>query len=160
MELRHADLRLKVGHLKEAGELYRKMAEVFLEKDMKKEAIEAFRKLKVLSTPDIDQLMALGDLLCDQGDLDGAEEEYRSALKLDINNLIALSGLAEVCLKKGGYRDAIIAYNKILTLNPGDITIKEKLCDMHISRVINRRQSRSAWKWPSTIIQIIVPKKP
>ena len=125
-----AELYMRIGHLNEASEQFRRVGAHFLKSGFKKEAADAFRKLKLLGSADQNIIMTLGNLDIELGNLDAAESAFRDALKLDINNADALTGLGRVCYEKGAYRDAMLAFSKIVKINTRDIKAKEKLADL------------------------------
>lgn len=61
------------------------------------------------------------------GDNDKAKDYYMQAVKLDTNNINALSGLAGNYLKTGDKKKAVEFYNKILKINPNDRNSRRKI---------------------------------
>jgi len=126
-----ADSFMVEGRMDRAEAQYRMLAEKFREAGRKDKAADALRKVKVLITPDSPLLMALGNLYMELQNYDAAETEFRGALKLNINDVAALKALGTVCLAKGAFRDSILAFNKVINLDPQDLYSKEQIGNIH-----------------------------
>lgn len=61
------------------------------------------------------------------GNNDKAKDYYMQAVKLDSNNINALSGMAGNYLKTGDKKKAVEYYNKILIINPNDRNSRRKI---------------------------------
>jgi tetratricopeptide (TPR) repeat protein len=127
-----AEIYMRQGQIKEAADKYRELGRVFMKEGAREKAFDAYRKLKVLVTnPDSEILVTLGNLYMEHGTYDQAESEFREALKLNINDMGALNSLGMVCQKKGSFRDAILAFTKVQKLNPGDMNATERLAELN-----------------------------
>ncbi len=83
-----------------------------------------------------DMQIALGRVTENQGDLAGAMNVYREALKRDQNSAEAYARMAVIHDKQGEFRESAELYRKALKLSPGNPDI---YCDMGYSLYLQRR---------------------
>jgi tetratricopeptide (TPR) repeat protein len=126
-----AEMYVSHGHIQEGTNQYRKIASAYLENNNYEKAAEAFRRMKVVVTDDLELLFTLGNVYMHLGKYDDAEAEFRAILRHNLNHTEALMALGHVCQKKGQFRDAILAFNKILSVEPQNEGAKEKLGELY-----------------------------
>jgi len=63
----------------------------------------------------------------EQGKLDDAEQGFRKMLGEDNDDIEGLHGLASVFKQKGYRQQAILTYNRLLSLDPGNEAAKQRL---------------------------------
>lgn len=95
-------------------------------------AIESLRRLKLLQPQDIQIPLRIADILGDIGAVDEAEQELRAALRLDLANARALMGLANICLKKGQYRDAQLVLTRLIQGDPAQVEGRVQLAELYL----------------------------
>ena len=69
--------------------------------------------------------------MAESGDLDGAIDQYRVALKLDPNDAGIHNDFGVALHMRGDDRDAIYQYRQALTLNPADFAAHRNLADAY-----------------------------
>lgn len=106
------------GHLPQAMNLFAQAAEGFLAEGRRESACEALRRMKVLNGFDVSVLLRLGKLYLELGRLGEAEQELRGVLRQTLNHEEALMLLGQVCQRKGQGRDACLAFQRLISLNP------------------------------------------
>ncbi|CAN0318800.1 unnamed protein product, partial [Phaeothamnion confervicola] len=126
-----AEMYVSHGHIQDGANQYRKVANAFLDQRNLEKAAEAFRRMKVIVPDDPGVLLTLGNLYVDLKRYNEAEQEYRSILRHNLNHEEALLALGRVCQLKKQFRDAILAFNRILSINPDEVTAKEKLGELY-----------------------------
>ena len=126
-----AETLLSHGRIQDAQRLYRTIAKTYLEHNDSERAAEAFKRLIVLVPGDAALLLILGDLYVNLGRHNEAEQQYRAMLKIDLNHVEGLLGLAKVCHFKGQYRDAVLALTRILQTHPDELRAHERLGEVY-----------------------------
>ncbi len=129
-----AEMFVSHGHIQDGANQYRKVANAFQEAGNIAKAAEAYRRMKVVQSDDPEVLLTLGRLYTELGKLDEAEQEFRSVLRHDLEHTEALLQLGLVCQLKGRFRSGILAFNKVLQNNPGLVSAKRKLGELHHSQ--------------------------
>jgi hypothetical protein len=102
-----------------ARELGLAYAELFLRTRDRRQRDEAFRLLQTVP-PDVTVELRLADLYQRGGQLPRAEHLYRSVLKQNGNNLVALVNLAGIVASRGGsgLQEAALMWHRALEQNP------------------------------------------
>jgi cytochrome c-type biogenesis protein CcmH/NrfG len=67
---------------------------------------------------DLNTLLALGRIYLQSGQMPKAIEMYRRALEVDGNNVSALSGMAVILAQAGHSDQALMLFDKVLTISP------------------------------------------
>jgi tetratricopeptide (TPR) repeat protein len=129
MEL--AQMYIRQGSISEGARLLRKIAVTLLEAGQLEQAAEALRRLKWVTAEDYEVPFMLGNVYRLLQRLDQAETEYRDVLRRNLNHVEALIALGNVCQQKGQFRDAILAFNKLLSIDPQQVVAKEKLGELY-----------------------------
>jgi len=125
MEL--AETYISHGMIDEGIGRYQELYGIFMRNEDKEKAMEALRRIRRIRPDDREILFPLGKLYLEMGLLDEAEGEFRSALRTNLEDMEALVCLGSVCERKGQPRDAMLAYNKALSINPDDQLTRSKL---------------------------------
>ncbi len=71
--------------------------------------------------------MILGKLFMDAGDFGLAESEFRAALKENPRDIDAMSYMGTLSVRKKIYRDALLAFSKVLQIEPNAAYAKEQM---------------------------------
>ncbi len=116
--LESAETHLAEGHLTQGLNLFAQATEGFLQAGELERACAALRRMKVLNPNDISVLLRLGKLFLELERLGEAEQELRGVLRQTLNHEEALMLLGQVCQRKGQGRDACLAFQRLLSLNP------------------------------------------
>lgn len=116
--LESAETHLAEGHLTQGLNLFAQASEGFLQAGDLDRACAALRRMKVLSPNDVSVLLRLGKLFLELERLSEAEQELRGVLRQTLNHEEALMLLGQVCQRKGQGRDACLAFQRLLSLNP------------------------------------------
>lgn len=124
-----AETYVSQGLMQDGARQFGAMGRALVESGQLERACEAFRRLKLIGT-DSGVLLTLGNIYVQLGRFNEAEQEYRSALRQNLNDEGALFALGSVCQLKGQWRDAILAFNRILTLNPDVVEAQERLGEL------------------------------
>jgi len=122
-----ADCYISHGHIDEGISRYRNLAGKFVQGEQYERAAEVYNRMKIIQVEGEDYLFDLGNIFITLNRLDEAENEFRSILRLNLDNIKALTALANVCEMKGQVRDAILAYRKIVAIDASHDGAKEKL---------------------------------
>ena len=131
-----AETHLAEGHLAQGMNLFAQGAAACQESGQRERACEALRRMKVLSPTDTTVLLRLGELYLELGRLHESEQELRGVLRQNLNHEGALMLLGEVCQLKGQGRDACLAFNRLISLNPERWDALEKLAEVMQSQGI------------------------
>lgn len=126
-----AETYVSQGHIQEGANQYRKMGHILMDGGNLERSCEAFRRLKLIQPDDPGILLTLGNIYVELRRYNEAEQEYRSILRHNLNHEEALLALGRVCQLKCQWRDAILAFNRILNINPNEITAKERLGELY-----------------------------
>jgi len=117
--------------LEETMTRYRKMVDQFLQEGAREQAAETMEKIKGLATTDVAFHIRLGRLYVEMKSTDAAEREFKSAIGLDGRNVEAFRALGTLCIEKGAFRDALLSFKNVLTIEPNDLGSMEKIGDIH-----------------------------
>jgi tetratricopeptide (TPR) repeat protein len=121
-----ADLQPKLAKEKGTAQEYYQLGSVYLRKKIYAKAIVEFQKsLKETPTPEV--YNALGYAYFSQEQYDLAIKNYRLALELQPDYLVAINNLAHAYEKKKLTPQAISAYEQALALNPKDEIAQRRL---------------------------------
>ncbi|MFH1453672.1 MAG: tetratricopeptide repeat protein [Armatimonadota bacterium] len=126
-----AEIYISYGQIQESVAQYKKIASAYLQKGLPNKSIETYKRLKLVVPEDKDIMIDLGKVYINTGQYKEAEVEFRSVLRLDLNNVEALMLLGEVCQKKGQYKDAVLAFGKVLSLDNQEVRAMEKLGELY-----------------------------
>jgi tetratricopeptide (TPR) repeat protein len=118
------------GHMAQGMNLFAQAAEGFLHKGERERACDALRRMKVLNPTDVSVLLRLGKLYLELERLGEAEQELRGVLRQTLNHEEALMLLGQVCQRKGQSRDACLAFQRLLSLNPESWEAHEHLAQV------------------------------
>ncbi len=122
-----ANLLMRQGNINESVALYRQIAMKCFSMGEREKALNALRRLVMLDSKDFRTLMMLGILYQEMEQYDEAEASFRDALRLDLCSEEALAALGNVCILQGEYRDAVLAYSKLVRQNSSHMKAREKL---------------------------------
>jgi tetratricopeptide (TPR) repeat protein len=125
MEL--AETYISHGMIDEGIGRYMELYGIFIRMDDRQKAMEALKRIRRIRPDDREILFPLGKLYMEMGLYDEAEGEFRGVLRTNLEDMEALICLGTVCEQKKQFRDAMLAYNKALTLNPGDQLARSKM---------------------------------
>lgn len=128
--LESAETHLSEGHLTQGLNLFAQATEGFLQAGERERACDALRRMKVLSPNDVSVLLRLGKLYLELERLSEAEQELRGVLRQTLNHEEALMLLGQVCQRKGQGRDACLAFQRLLSLNPECWEAQEQLAQV------------------------------
>ncbi len=112
------DLYLKRNQKREATEAFAKAANIFREDGFYLKAIGLYRKILNISTSDTDALVALAELNAEKGLVGNANQ-----------NLLAV---AEKFIKEGAIERAAELYKKVLKLTPSNIDLPIKMTELYL----------------------------
>ena len=103
-------------------------------------AIEAYQKAISLQPEDIDTYNLLGQVQGKIGDFEGATSNYRKAIELDANqpSWVYLN-LADALKELENFDEAILAYEKVLKLEPENLGIRKLLGVLLARKEVNQR---------------------
>ncbi|MFN8607226.1 MAG: tetratricopeptide repeat protein [Vulcanimicrobiota bacterium] len=118
LSLELAETHVSEGHISQALGLFNQVAEALLQCGERERATLALRRMKILNPNDTSVLLQLGKLYLELDRLSEAEQELRGVLRQCLNHEEALMWLGQVCQRKGQGRDASLAFNRLLSLNP------------------------------------------
>lgn len=119
------------GQIREGAARYREMAEILQSQDNLERAAEAYRRLKLLQPEDCSCCLQLGHLYARLELYSEAEQEFRGVLRQNLNHEEALMALGEVCKRKSRWRDAHLAFQRVLSLVPESFTAHEQLGEVY-----------------------------
>lgn len=112
------DLYLRRNQKREATEAFAKAANIFREDGFYLKAIGLYRKILNISTSDTDALVALAELNAEKGLVGNANQ-----------NLLAV---AEKFIKEGAIERATELYKKVLKLTPSNIDLPIKMTELYL----------------------------
>ena len=118
LSLELAETHVSEGHIAQALNLFCQASEAFLQAGDRQRCIHALRRMKVLNPNDVAVLLKLGKLYLEMDRLGEAEPELRGVLRQCLNHEEALMLLGQVCHRKSQSRDACLAFNRLISLNP------------------------------------------
>ncbi len=113
-----AEMDVKLGKIKEAIQQFKDLAEEYIAVDKYEDVKNIIKNLVRIAPDDVDSYRIMGDMHFKQGSFDHAEKYYRDVLKREISNITALIKLGETLSKKGDQASAIIAYRKVIKIDP------------------------------------------
>lgn len=125
-----AEIYISYGHIREAVAQYKKIAASYFEKGLINKASDTYKRLKLVVPEEKEIMISLGKIYMEMNQYKEAESEFRSVLRLDLNNLEALMSLGEVCQKKGQYKDAVLAFTKVIALDAQEVRALEGLGEL------------------------------
>jgi len=135
------------------------------------EAAQAFRE-GIAAQPGLPLLHAnLATTLVEDGDLDGAQREYETALSYDQQEKAALSGLGSLHVRLGRFADARRAFEAVLAREPADMAANQAMYELeqidgnnakalaHQRKVLDRQTlfSQSAPQEQRRLLALMVP---
>lgn len=129
-----ADMHVAQGHLQDAVIQFRKLASKFEASGNTPRAVDAYRRLKLLLPESPDVSMRLGTIHMAEDRFDEAIIEFRAVLRYNLAHRDALVGLGDASLKKGAHRDAMLAYRKVLAVDPRDMEAHERLAEVCLAQ--------------------------
>ena len=115
------------GQIVDATNLFRRMGDSSFQRMEYEKAVEAYKRLTVLTPQDTQAYMMLGDIFVKLGQYQEADQQYRAILRQDINNVDALLKVARVSELKGQYRDAQLALSRIIASHPEEYRAQAQL---------------------------------
>lgn len=113
-----AEMDVKLGKIKEAIQQFKDLAEEYISVEKYEEVKNIIKNLIRIAPNDVDSYRIMGDMHFKQGSFDQAEKYYRDVLKREISNVIALIKLGDTLSKKGDQTSAVIAYRKVIKIDP------------------------------------------
>lgn len=113
-----AETHTSEGQIGRAISCFEEAADRFLERADRERACQALRRVKILSPSNVPALLQLGKLYLNLERLPEAEQELRGVLRQNLNHEEALMRLGQVCQLKGQGRDACLAFQRLISLNP------------------------------------------
>lgn len=125
-----ADMHVAQGHLQDAVIQFRKLASKFEAVGNAPRAVDAYRRLKLLLPESPDVSMRLGTIHVAEERYDDAIAEFRAVLRYNLAHRDALIGLGDASMRKGAHRDAMLAYRKVLAVDPRDMEAHEHLAEV------------------------------
>lgn len=94
-------------------------------------ALENLNGILSGSTDKSDIFTAIGNIYLKKEDIDKAEQNFRSAVKVNEKNVSALSGLGQISLIRGNNKAALEKYQKALEVDPNNNDIKLKIAETY-----------------------------
>ncbi|MEQ8186486.1 MAG: HEAT repeat domain-containing protein [Candidatus Eremiobacterota bacterium] len=125
-----AEMDVKLGKIKEAIQQFKDLAEEYISVEKYEEVKNIIKNLVRIAPNDVDAYRIMGDMHFKQGSFDHAEKYYRDVLKREISNVTALIKLGETLSRKGDQASAIIAYRKVIKIDPNAPEPYEFLVEM------------------------------
>jgi|GEM_PF-1419301 len=125
-----AEIYISYGHIPEAVAQYKKIAASYFEKGLINKAADTYKRLKLVVPEEKEIMISLGKIYIELNQYKEAESEFRSVLRIDLNNMEALMLLGEVCQKKGQYKDAVLAFTKVIAIDAQEVRALEKLGEL------------------------------
>ncbi len=111
------DLYLKKNAKKDAVEAFLKAAEIFRSEGFYLKAMAIYKKILNINPADVDSLIALAELNAEKGLTGNANENY----------LIA----AEISIKQGAIERALNIYQRMLKLSPLNVPLKTRIAELY-----------------------------
>ncbi|OQA16485.1 MAG: tetratricopeptide repeat protein [bacterium ADurb.Bin363] len=129
-----AIMNVKQGHIKEGIAQYKEVAQAFWAKKELSKACDTYKRVTVLQPDDTETHLALGTLYRELRQLEDAKNAFRFILRYDLTHIKALTELGLVCQEKGEIDSAILAFRKIVDINPMKTVAREKLGELYLIR--------------------------
>lgn len=129
-----AETHTSEGQLHQAMNLFAQAAEGFLAAGERERACDCLRRLKILNSANVSVLLQLGKLYLEMDRLGESEQELRGVLRQTLNHEEALMLLGQVCQRKGQGRDACLAFQRLISLNPESWEAHEHLAQVQQSQ--------------------------
>ncbi|MBR0518952.1 tetratricopeptide repeat protein, partial [bacterium] len=129
--LQLADISMSHGQMSEAVNYYKIAANSFLQRKEFAEALDAFRRIKVMASNDAKLLMTLGNLYYILGRYAEAQTEYRNIFSQDMNNKSAFMAFGFASQKRKLPKDALLGFNKVVQIDPTDPLALEKIGEIN-----------------------------
>ncbi len=125
-----AEVLVSQGHLQAGLRQFRQVAQGHLEAQQWELACHAYRRMKLIAPEDTGLLLELGQLHLRLNRFSEAEQEFRAVLRQDLSHREALYLLGKVCQQKGQWRDAALAFQRLLNLEPDDVQARLSLAEV------------------------------
>ena len=129
--LQLADIAMSHGQMAEAINNYKIVANSYLQRKEFEQALNAFRRIKVMASNDSRLLMTLGNLYYILGRYSEAQTEYRTIFQHDMTNREAFMAFGFASQKLGKPRDALLGFNKVIQMDPTDALALEKIGEIN-----------------------------
>ena len=124
------DLYARLNQVEEATECFREVAETYAGTGFTVKAIAVYKKLSKLNPGDLEYVLKLGELYRQQGLHNDARSQYMQA--------------ADSLLRSGNMDEGTQLYEKILELDPENLSLQSKLADLYLRLSRNDAGFRSA----------------
>ena len=121
------DLYARLNQVEEATECFQEVAETYAGTGFTVRAIAVYRKLSKLNPVNLEYVLKLGELYRQQGLLNDARSQYMQA--------------ADSLLRSGKMEEGTQLYEKILELDPENLSLQSKLADLYIRLARNNQAS-------------------
>lgn len=125
-----AEVLISQGHLEEGLGQFRRVAQAHLDAQQWEPACQAYRRMKLITPQDTGLLLELGQAHLRLKRFSEAEQEFRAVLRQDLSHREALRLLGKVCQQKGQWRDAALAFQRLLNLEPDDVQARLSLAEV------------------------------
>ncbi len=121
------DLYARLSQVEEATECFQEVAESYAGTGFTVRAIAVYKKLSKLNPVNLEYVLKLGELYRQQGLLNDARSQYMQA--------------ADSLLRSGKMEEGTQLYEKILELDPENLSLQSKLADLYIRLARNNQAS-------------------
>jgi tetratricopeptide (TPR) repeat protein len=121
------DLYARVNQTEEATECFREVAQTYAESGFTVKAIAVYKKLSKLNPGNLEYVLKLGELYRQQGLHNDARSQYMQA--------------ADSLLRTGNLDEGTHLYEKILELDPENLSLQTKLADLYLRLSKNAQAS-------------------
>jgi tetratricopeptide (TPR) repeat protein len=121
------DLYARLSQVEEATECFQEVAEAYAGTGFTVRAIAVYKKLSKLNPVNLEYVLKLGELYRQQGLLNDARSQYMQA--------------ADSLLRSGKMEEGTQLYEKILELDPENVSLQSKLADLYIRLARNNQAS-------------------
>lgn len=133
LPLRLAEIHVSLGQISTGLRLYEEFVERHRDSGKPELLLEPLRRLRILRADQVESLLLLGQVCLALGRVDEAEEQFRTVLKLDLENQEALLELATVCKLKGLFRNGLLALQRVLQLAPKTPLAHRRAAEIHLA---------------------------
>ena len=121
------DLYARLNQVEEATECFQEVAESYAGTGFTVRAIAVYKKLSKLNPVNLEYILKLGELYRQQGLLNDARSQYMQA--------------ADSLLRSGKMEEGTQLYEKILELDPENLSLQSKLADLYLRLARNNQAS-------------------
>src|SRR3954471_19521393 len=112
------DLYARLGQSDKAGEFFKRVGDTYASEGFTVKSIAMYKKLTKLNPGNISVVQRLAELYTQQGLYNDARQQYLQ--------------LADACVKNNDMNGAIKVFQKMLEIDPDNVSLQTKLADLYI----------------------------